>query len=974
MSQDNWKQHTFIYNKVYRPLFLEEEEKLSRGYGYNNLIKDLKFSPDNSHIALISEVDYNEQKLYIVTIDGTLVYRGSINYEYDVWEGRSKPRTHMSSKIVLIKKVQWSPDGRLVWCATNEGLYEFSLETKQFRRLYTERKERDVVCFTDIAVNSSDKVMAVLGYETDKAEHGSIYFLTLNGSLIRKIDDAKHPPAYYGYDRIVYSSDFTKLFTLGDDKVLRIWDVTSGELTDEHEIETDSRIGDLVQVSGKNQLLCFDHYIHFDNQGKITEAEKKESSFCLVNDGKHMVASTTGGVFDLEGKEIGLIESCNNVYAANNQDLVALINHRSIDFYMGRESGTQYNLIHEERLASKAHAAVFSNDNKMIAVFGKGVYIGTLDGKPLYEGTLMKLFDKEYWNLDPPKNYQKTNWVAQAVWSGDDKFLWCATQQGLYLFSVDDEEFTAVFPDYTLYCIAVNHEKEYIAVAGYPATESGRKILMFDFNGNLIREIISPHTDGYINNLYFSRDYTRIITTCTKGYLRVFDETTGELLDHTSHSFKEFFLTFNDNQFLLNHGVGGRWHLMTLNEEGKIDELKEIQRSQLKYYLPENVANFIKDNYYYSIGSDQFTLVGTDAEIFAKIWPESGKVDPPIKFYSSKPRESFIEGIESELGWVKEKTVPVTGGTVQIFTQLEKFPGKWLRVIWHDIALFDEEFNKEAVYDFRRPQDGSSVSFVLIPCDFNARTQKLVTYAYNSSLSIYEYHVIDFNALDDFSSLNERKHLYRPVTYADFDAQAPVMLKWSPDGTKIAAIEDHGHHLIIYNDKLEEIFRQKFDLRHGPRNMEWSPSGDRIALGFYQGIIHIYNINDRITERVLPTVDIEDINGMEWNSETGELIVTSNRYINVFNNDGYIIRKMDLRDPEMHFDKTTCKPGSKLFAVVSKANEDHNVYIIDRNKPIRESVVCIIPYMADSISHIHFGTDGRLFVHSNVGLTFWKEK
>jgi WD40 repeat protein len=231
-----------------------------------------------------------------------------------------------------------------------------------------------------------------------------------------------------------------------------------------------------------------------------------------------------------------------------------------------------------------------------------------------------------------------------------------------------------------------------------------------------------------------------------------------------------------------------------------------------------------------------------------------------------------------------------------------------------------------------------------------------------------EPQLIDFNAIVDFDVLRKKRYTYRPVTDADFISD-PVMFKWSPDGTQFAAI--NRHDLIIYNDQLEETFRETFDLRHGPRNIEWSPAGEKIAIGFYQGIVYIYDVVNRSVERQLPTIDIEDINQMVWSSETGELIIPSNRYINIFNNEGYIIRKLDFKQ-KTAFDKTACRPGTHEFALAFPTSEGDHLYIIDRNKGIRECVVQEIQFANDTANLLKYETEDLLITQSNAGIKFWR--
>lgn len=980
MSQYDWKKHSKVYRKVYRPLQIEGDKELSGSY--SDAIKDFKFSHDDSLIAFVVAPDYWNNKLCLMSIDGTTLYYGGAQYEYDVWDGRNRESPHMKEVQVRISKIQWSADSQLLWCATDNGLYEFSIKKKQFRRLFTEIEETEVLSFTDITVNPREKVVALLGYENKDVEQGSIYLIAMNGALLKKIGN-KHPfPSDYN-DRISYSSDCTKLFTYGDDKILRVWNVASEELLDEVELGVD-RPNIFFPIPSKNQLIAAYLLITYDENGKITETqdideiitgEKRDPSYKItitevLEDGEHLVTSE-GVIYDLQGREVGVIGKYAKVYRANTQDMVAGLETRSIDLYMGKESKEQYTLLHEEPLGSSAHAAAISHDNKMMAIFGyysKLVYIGSLDGEPMYEGELNEVYQKFYWNLIPQK--QEKIRVNQAAWSPDDKSLWCATDDGFYSFSVEDQEFSRIYQCTELLCLAVNYQQNYVALAGYYGTESEKIILMFDFEGNLLRQITSKNTAGYITHLLFSHDFTKLIVCCSGKYLRVFDEATWEQLDFMDLAYGADYLYLGneDHQFVLRDGYYQSWYALLLDKEGKIDDLTQIQPPQVGCYMPEEMYNFVKDNR--RTGKlGVFHVVSPNKKLVAELQsnPMGSGIDHPIKFYSYRPKEAFFESTEVGAGWREDKHFPdIT--RVGVLTRLEKFPNKWLALKWNELVLYDETFNQEEVYDFKRAQDSASTSYILNPCDFNEKTQRLIIYVHYASMRFKELQLIDFNAIDDFSVLRKKRYTYRPVTDADFIGD-PVMLKWSPDGTQFAAI--NRDNLIIYNDQLEEIFRETFDLRHGPRNIEWSPSGDKIAVGFYQGIVYIYDVVKRSVERKLPTVDIEDINQMVWLSETGELIIPSNRYINIFNSEGYIIRKLDFKE-KTAFDKTACHPGTNEFAVAFPTSEGDHLYIIDRNKGIRECVIQEIPLVNDTVNLLKYETSDLLITQSKTGIKFWR--
>ncbi|MHA2497021.1 MAG: hypothetical protein ACXAEI_16230, partial [Candidatus Hodarchaeales archaeon] len=812
-------------------------------------------------------------------------------------------------------------------------------------------------------------------------EQGSIYVIAMNGALLKKIG-SKHPyPSGYN-DRIAYSSDLTKLFTYGDDKILRIWNVASEELLDEIEVGADDK--DLFPIPRKNQLIMAHLLITYDDNGKITETqdldelisgEKRDIYYKgiiaeVLENGAQLV--TPGGtIYDLAGREVGVLGKYDKFYQANTQDLVAGLNTLSIDLYMGKKSKDQYSLLHEQPLGSSTLAATISHDNKMIATFGyysKLVYIGSLDGEPLYKGELNEVYKKEYWNLIPQKEVKVR--VNQAAWSPDDKVLWCATDNGVYSFSVEDREFSRVVHCTELLCLAVNYQQKYVALAGYYGTESEKHILLFDFEGNLLREIISKNTAGYITHLFFSHDFSKLIVCCSGKYLRVIDAATGEQLDFTSlpAGADYLYLGNEDSQFVLRDGSYQTWYALILDQDGKVDDLTEIKPSQVGCYMPEEMYNFVKDNRR-TFKSGMFRVVSPNQELVAELYsdPTSSAIDPPVKFYSYRPKDAFFEDIEAVTGWREDQHFPdIT--RVSVLTRLAKFPNKWLAVKWNEVVLYDEMFNQEQLYDFKRSQDGASTSYILDPCDFNEKTQRLIVYVHYSSMGFKELQLIDFNAIDDFNVLRKKRYTYRPVTDADFISD-PGMLKWAPDGTQFAAI--NRHDLIIYNDQLEEIFRETFDLRHGPRNIEWSPSGDKIAVGFYQGIVYIYDVVNRSVERKLPAIDIEDINQMVWSSETGELIIPSNRYINIFSNEGYIIRKLDFKD-QTAFDKTACRPGTHEFALAFPTSEGDHLYIIDRNKGIRECVVQEIPLVNDTVNLLKYETEDLLITQSNAGIKFWR--
>ena len=163
-------------------------------------------------------------------------------------------------------------------------------------------------------VGPREKVITLLGYENDKVEQGAIYVIAMNGALLKKIGN-KHPyPSDYN-DRICYSSDLTKLFTYGDDKILRIWDVTSEELLGEHELGVERP--NIFPIPGKSQLLVGYLLITYDESGKITDTqdmdelitgEKRDPYYKgtfteVLEDGERLVTSE-GVIYNFQGREV----------------------------------------------------------------------------------------------------------------------------------------------------------------------------------------------------------------------------------------------------------------------------------------------------------------------------------------------------------------------------------------------------------------------------------------------------------------------------------------------------------------------------------------------------------------------------------------------------------------------------------------------------------------------------------------------
>ena len=625
----------------------------------------------------------------------------------------------------------------------------------------------------------------------------------------------------------------------------------------------------------------------------------------------------------------------------------------------------EYKLIHRHLLGKNIKSVAFSHDDSLIAAFGERVYIGTIDGKALYYEDPKEDYEKHYWNLT--KNVAKIS-VSEAKWSSDDKYLWCIAGNDFYEFSLENLKFRRIFQTkQDLKCLDINYSKNYIALAG-KKRQNDSNIYIINPEGKLLNTIKTSHS-RQIDALLFSFDGTKIVSAGDDKYIRVWNTETSELLDEYQFDDnpRKLYGFNEDNLFIakLRYDTS----LFSLDENGKIELVKNLQKEVfvkkskgLLGYSNKDKLVICSDYFNRKInlldnegkieasietpGYLNFVEVGNSHDIIAVIFKyRNGPSE--ISFYSTENEENFI-GKDNIINWEVQKTYPDIHG-LQLIVPYKKFQGNWIGVATSYILIYDSEFNPL----FKKKTDSQ-----IYKSDFNSKTQKLVYYKLNEQVHIIDFNQIDINTIDEKQQLSE--NVANVIKVKD--------IKWNHNGDKIALITDK-RELIIYDSSLKELDKHEF--RKVIHCLTWNKTDDKIVIGSDDGIIYYYDIKKEKTKELL-AIGIDRIYGITWNIELGEFIVTGNRFINIFNNEGYIIRKFDFKK-DIQFKFPTYRPNSTQIAVYGYNRGDHEIYIIDRNKSIRECIDQIITYHTDWIDMVAWeNKDSLISLERSSGLVFWK--
>ncbi|MHA1277334.1 MAG: hypothetical protein ACTSQI_10990 [Candidatus Helarchaeota archaeon] len=622
----------------------------------------------------------------------------------------------------------------------------------------------------------------------------------------------------------------------------------------------------------------------------------------------------------------------------------------------------EYKLIHKHMLGNRINHLAFSRNDRLIAATGESIYIGTIDGHALFEGKPKQDYEKHYWNLT--KEVPRIS-AYEVKWSKDNKQLWIAAED-FYEFSIEKQQFRRIYKTKEkLQTIDINDTRELIALAGEGDPQSN-KIYIFNFAGKLLHSIDSMQ-NRRVYSLMFSRDGTKIISAGRDYSLRVWNVDTGELLDQYDFDDNpwKLFHCAKDDQFIvqLRHNTS----LFSLDASGKITLLKNLvqdlfvkkSKGLLGYSLKDDTV--LSSAYFYetahihtlegeavanieAAGQIDFIEPGNVHDILALVFKYQRP--PEVHFYSTESKASFLQE-DSIVNWEVINTY--TKISDFLLVPYKKYPGYWIGSGTYYISVYDSDFNE--IFKHR-------VRIQIYIADFHVPTQKMAYYQLNDQL-----HIIDFDALNletiKKSKLNTHTTDVGKIRY----------VRWNHKGDKLAVVTDT-KELVLYDANLKQITKKKFD--ENLFCLAWSTTDNKIAVGAENGLLYYYNLPDG-TVKTIELVGIDRVLDLACVPNVDEFIATSNRFINILNQDGFIIRKLDLKKP-IEFKFPSPRPGTSEFAVYGHNKEGHQIYFIDRNKPIRQCVKQIMRFHTDWIRMLRWvDSDTLMSRGGKIGLVVWRQ-
>ncbi|MFX1294379.1 MAG: hypothetical protein ACFFD2_05935 [Promethearchaeota archaeon] len=623
----------------------------------------------------------------------------------------------------------------------------------------------------------------------------------------------------------------------------------------------------------------------------------------------------------------------------------------------------EYKLIHRHLLGDNIKGIAFNRDDSLVAVIGTEIYIGTIDGKALYKGKPREDYEKYYWNLT--KNVAPVSFY-QVKWSQDNKFLWCAAGD-FYEFSVENQQFRRIFEtDQNLKCIDICDSKQLIALAGEEFSKEN-KIYLFKYNGSLINTINSKH-GRLVYSLCFTSDGTKLISGGYDSYLRVWNVETGELLDEykLDDSPTNLYRVVKDDQFIVK--LRYDTSLYSLDANGKINLIKNLakelfvksSKGLLGYSIKDDVV--LSSAYFYetahchtldgealakidSAGQIDFIEPGNTRDILALVFKY--RRPPEVHFYSIEPKASFFKE-DKILDWEAYVTYQDIRD-LYFIGSIQSSPGNWIGIGTNTVGFFDSELKPI----FKKKTDAQ-----VYTADFNKKIQKLVYYKLNDQIHLIDLNKLDIQAIDE----------HRLSTYMT-NVEKIWDVRLNHKGDRVATITDN-KELIIFDHELMEL--SKINFKERVFHLAWNKNDNIIAVGADNGILYYYNVETGNVEE-LETIGIDRVEGITCDTEMDEFIVTGRRFINIFNQDGFVVRKFDFKT-DTRFTLPTCRPESAQFALYGYDREGYKIYIVDRNKPIPECVEQIINYHTDLIRFLHWEDKDTLISEGNkIGFVFWKK-
>ena len=267
------------HQKTVTNLYFSQDCNSIISSSYDGTIKLWKTS--SGEPEMFFKEDKNHFTAAIITQDGTQFISGSRDKKIKIWNRKTGELIKTLDEGEYIQSLAISPDGKMLLCGSDGIVSIWNLKTNK-RIQYIRVHGSD----SNVAVSPDGKYGVSGGYAGTRILRGNteptiypalVIFDLSTGKVIHKIEPHKNPTGSV-YDRhITFLPDGKHFITVGANSVIKIWDVTTGQLVDSHE-NFNSRISALSVFPDGNKILIA------QNNGvqSIYNLSKKETNSSFV--------------------------------------------------------------------------------------------------------------------------------------------------------------------------------------------------------------------------------------------------------------------------------------------------------------------------------------------------------------------------------------------------------------------------------------------------------------------------------------------------------------------------------------------------------------------------------------------------------------------------------------------------------------------------------------------------------------------
>jgi len=627
--------------------------------------------------------------------------------------------------------------------------------------------------------------------------------------------------------------------------------------------------------------------------------------------------------------------------------------------------------------ASNVRGVEFNRDDSLVAVFGEQTYIGKLDGTALFKGKFKEEYEKYYWNLT--KEHVRDLTIVDAKWGPEGKRLYCIAGGDIYQFSVDLGQFRRCFSPgddkrFELEYIELSERKQVLAVAGKGGDQAKQHdMFLVDFNGKLLRSFISGHIKG-VWSIRFSPDGSKLFSTGGDSSLRVWDTDTGQKLDEMQLTDRPPVIeTIINNNLLVFRGNS----IYSFTDAGKLTLVKKFPVPQaadiLGHYRSKPLIISSGSNHdsttLCAINLDGQTVTKTRIGQYTSLVREGNAHDilavvlkhqqapPEVQFYSTEPRSTFILEKPGVVEWVLDTSQSKIKAHY-CFVPYAKYPGKWIAISYESINVYNEDFKDALKVKPDRP---------INCCNFHPQTQKAAYYRSDNQVCVIDFNTLELNKFDP----------HRPMESQKTAVNSRVLdLKWSHAGERLAGVTEK-HEFVIWNASLAVVAR--VPLEGGGDHVAWSADDTLVAIGTNKSLCYYFDVAQGKITLTVDGVGIGQGLGVAWNARNELILCGGGGFVYIFSKEGYLLRKLDFRRESresIRIALPTCSPTTGEMALwFSITREGEFLYIIDRDKPIRECVISRLHHHLKQFQFIEWLEPNRIITMGQAdGLAFWTRK